>query len=395
MRAVKRERMHPAGAWLRGRAMLGAVTAAMVVGLSVFGAAGSAQAATDIQWHVVYRGHAAGLYSVTATSTTNAWAVGTTGSGSSLHEQFMHWNGKAWSVYNISNIDLFNPVAVEASAADNVWAFGYNDGDIDTNPWALIFNGSTWTPKQLPAGFVPGVEAVLSPTSVWGISNTQTCTWPGQSECTVVVHWNGTDWSTTMLPGQVQAIDAEDGHAYFLSLTDMKFYSDGTGFGKPVIYEPTTKWLTYPGPAGLQIINQGADVAVESNGQRYLEGELTWGDNPVSFYHGTGASTWSTISVPASDCPPGTSGDCPLVINPDLTYDDADGFWAGYSAHYTGTAWVNTDFFGPSFGSTWAASFQAVAAIPGSASVWGVGGIGSGDESPWTNTLVAVNGSLP
>jgi len=49
MRAVVKERRHAAGARLRGRATLSAVTAAIAVGLSVFGAAGSAQAATDIQ----------------------------------------------------------------------------------------------------------------------------------------------------------------------------------------------------------------------------------------------------------------------------------------------------------------------------------------------------------
>ena len=91
MRAVVKERRHAAGARLRGRATLSAVTAAIAVGLFVFGAAGSAQAAADIQWHVVYRSHAAGLYDVTAISTTNAWAVGTTGSGSSIRPQFMHW----------------------------------------------------------------------------------------------------------------------------------------------------------------------------------------------------------------------------------------------------------------------------------------------------------------
>src|SRR5262245_51149147 len=95
MRAVVREMRHAAGARFRGRATLCAITAAVAVGLSVFGVPGSAQAATDIQWHVVYRGHAAGLYDVTATSRTNAWAVGITGSGSSMRPQFMHWNGKA------------------------------------------------------------------------------------------------------------------------------------------------------------------------------------------------------------------------------------------------------------------------------------------------------------
>src|SRR5215475_2875371 len=385
MRAVVKERRRAAGARLRGRAML-AVTAAVAVGLSVFGAAASAQAATEIQWHVVYRGHAAGLYDVTAISATSAWAVGTTGRGSSIRPQFMHWNGKAWSVYNISNITKFTPTSVKASAANNVWAFGYNDGPISDNPYALIFNGSRWTSKRLPEGWLIGDEAVLSPASVWGVTN-QPCTITGQSRCTVLVHWNGVGWTSVTVPGDVVSVDSVGGHAFFLALINMKFSSTGLGIGRPVIYVPTTKMYTFPGP-NLQITDQGADLVVELNGQRYLEGELTYGNHPVRFYHEVG-STWSTISVPVNDCPPGFSGDCPLLASGSLTYDGGHGFWTGWSAHYTGTGWVNTGYFGPSFysvGSTWSAAINAVAAIPGSSSVWGVGAIGSGNSSAWTNT---------
>jgi hypothetical protein len=392
MRAVVTERRHAAGARLRGRATLAAVTAAIAAGLSVFGAPGGAQAATDIQWHLVYRGHAAGLYDVTATSKTNAWAVGTTGSGSSVRPQFMHWNGKAWSVYNISNITKFTPTSIKASAATNVWAFGYNDGPIADNPYALIFNGSKWTSKPLPEGWVIGDEAVLSPAGVWGVTN-QPCTITGQSRCTVLVHWNGVGWTSVTVPGEVVSVDSVGGHAFFLALINMKFYSTGLGIGKPVIYEPTTKMYTFPGP-NLQITDQGASLVVELNGQRYLEGELTYGNHPVRFYHEVG-STWSTISVPAYDCPPGFSGYCPLLVFGSLTYDGGHGFWAGYSAHYTGTGWVNTSYFAPSFGSDYNVTIPAVAPIPGSSSVWGVGAIGSGNSPAWISTLVAVNGPLP
>jgi len=392
MRAVVKERRHAAGARLRGRATLSAVTAAIAVGLSVFGAAGSAQAAADIQWHVVYRSHAAGLYDVTAISTTNAWAVGTTGSGSSIRPQFMHWNGKAWSVYNISNITKFTPTSIKASAATNVWAFGYNDGPISDNPYALIFNDSSWRSKPLPEGWQMGEEAVLSPASVWGVTS-QSCTITGQSRCTVLVHWNGAGWSSTTVPGEVLSVDSVGGHAFFLALTNMKFSSTGVGIGKPVIYEPTTRMYTFPGP-NLQITEQSANLVVELNGQRYLEGELTYGNHPVRFYHEVG-STWSTIILPANDCPPGMVGYCPLNVSGSLTYDGAHGFWAGWSAHYTGTGWVNNGYFGPSFGSSFSAAINAVAPIPGSSSAWGVGAMGSGNSPVWTNTLVAVNGPLP
>ncbi len=391
MRTVMRDTRHAVRALLRGRAATGATVAAVTVGLSVFGAAGSAQAATSFQWNIAYRGHDAGLYDVTATSKTNAWAVGITGSGSSARPQFMHWNGKAWSVESISNISKFAPTAIGASAADNVWAFGYNGGQLDASPYALIFNGRNWTGKQLPDGFQVGEEAVLSPTSVWAATN-QACTITGQSRCTLLVHWFGSGWASVKVPGEVVSAVAANGHAYFLALADVKFGANGVGTGKPVIYEPTTKMNTFPGP-DAQIIDQGAGLAVERNGQRYLEGALSSAKHPLRFYHEVG-SKWSAIKVPANDCPPGFEGSCPLIVNPSITYDGGNGFWAGYSAHYTGTKWVNTDYFGPSFGHSFATNINAVAPIPGSSSVWGVGAIGSGNSSS-ESTLVAVNGPLP
>ena len=385
------------GAWLRGKAVLSALAAAaLAVGLSVFGAAGTARAATAPQWQLVYRGHAAGLYDVTAISKTNAWAVGTTGSGSSQRPQFMHWDGKSWSVYNIPNVTKFSPTSVKATAPNNVWAFGYNDGAIADNPYALIYHGSNEvTTLKLPEGWQVGDEAVLSPTSVWGVTNSeQECSIAGSSRCTLLWHWNGTRWSSVAVPGDVESVTAVGGHVFFLALTDMKFNSAGLGIGHPVIYEPTTKVYTLPGP-NLQITDQAAGLAVELNGQRYLVGRLTTGGQPLRFFYWNGKA-WTTMSVPGNVCPPGYSGDCPLVLNPSVTYDGGHGFWAGWSAHWTGAQWVNADYFGPSLLDNTAEAIRAVAPVPGTASTWGVGAISSGNV-PFSsgNTMVAVYGSLP
>jgi hypothetical protein len=384
------------GAWPRGKAALSALAAAaLAVVLSAFGTAGSAQAAAaPAEWHLVYRGHAPGLNDVTAISKTNAWAVGTTGSGSAQRPQFMHWNGRSWAVYSIHNITKFDPGSVKATAPNNVWAFGDNDGQIADNPYALIYHGSNeWTSLKLPAGWQVGDEAVLSPTNVWGVTNSeQECSVPGSSRCTLLWHWNGTKWSSVAVPGDVESAAAVGGHAFFLALTDMKFNSAGLGIGHPVIYEPTTKVYTLPGP-NLQLTDQAAGLAVELNGQRYIVGRLTSGGQPLRFFYWNGKA-WTTMSVPGNVCEPGFSGYCPLVVNPAMTYDGAHGFWAGWSAHWTGTQWVNADYFDPSMSDT-AEGFRAVAPIPGTSSVWGVGAISSGSASDPGNTMVAVYGSLP
>lgn len=78
------------------------------------------------------------------------------------------------------------------------------------------------------------------------------------------MHWNGSRWSSTTVPGEVKCVASVGGHAFFLALTNMKFSSSGLGIGKPVIYGPTNKMYTFPGP-NLQITDQAPALAVELN----------------------------------------------------------------------------------------------------------------------------------
>jgi hypothetical protein len=69
----------------------------------------------------------------------------------------------------------------------------------------------------------------------------------------VAVHGPGAlgrvGWTSVKVPGEVISVDSVGGHAFFLALINMQFSSTGLGIGKPVIYEPTTKMRTFPGPA--------------------------------------------------------------------------------------------------------------------------------------------------
>jgi hypothetical protein len=376
------------GAWLRPKAALSVlVAAATAAGLAAFGSAGTARAATGpAQWHLAYRGHAAGLDDVTAVSAADAWAVGVAGTPSTGHPQFMHWDGKAWSVYNISGITKFRPTSVKASAPNNVWAFGYNDAQVDDNPFAVIYHGSNEvTALKLPAGWQVGHEAVLSPTSVWGESN-QGCSIAGSSVCTVLWHWNGTKWTSAAVPGQVESVTAVGGHVFFLALTGVKFpANDGLasfGIGRPVIYEPTTKVYPLAGP-DLQVDGTSAGLVVELNGQRYLAAHLTSGSQPWRFWHWNGKA-WTTIAEPSG-----------IVDGGGATSDNAQGFWSGASAHWTGTQWVNADTFASSL-ATAEVFIHAVAPVPGTSDVWGVGAVAaSGQPVSAASTMVAVYGALP
>ena len=156
------------------------------------------------------------------------------------------------------------------------------------------------------------MDAVLSPTNVWGVTNQGCETGPTSQRCTVLVHWNGSSWSTVTVAGEVTSVTAVGGHVFFLALTDMKF-SASLGIGTPVIYEPTTKMYSFAGP-NLQLTDQGPSLVVELDGHRFISGRLTTGGHAQRFYYWNG-TTWTTMSVPGNVCPPGFVGDCPLVLN--------------------------------------------------------------------------------
>lgn len=109
--------------------------------------------------------------------TSDAWAAFTCGpcpSGSQPHQNLMlHWNGKNWSPVTLP-ASLRNPAVLaglQASSASNLWAF-------TDDHQAVVFNGSHWAVRKLPAWVerpVSGNEAsvgsaVFSPTNVWAFS---------------------------------------------------------------------------------------------------------------------------------------------------------------------------------------------------------------------------------
>jgi hypothetical protein len=76
------------------------------------------------------------LSSVAATTATNAWAVGSYGTGTGIRTLALHWDGSAWTQAATPNLggstidDTF--LAVGASTASDVWAVGgYYNGAVN------------------------------------------------------------------------------------------------------------------------------------------------------------------------------------------------------------------------------------------------------------------------
>jgi len=93
------------------------------------------------------------LNGISATSASDAWAVGVTSAGTSEQTLALHWNGQAWAQVTTpspggsTNDNTLEGVA--ATAANNAWAVGQS-GPTGNQTLILQWNGSTWSTVNSP-----------------------------------------------------------------------------------------------------------------------------------------------------------------------------------------------------------------------------------------------------
>ncbi len=142
-------------------------------------------------------GRFAGLTGVAATSASNAWAVGGTGTGTLI----LHWNGTKWT-HVASPPGAGVLMGVSAKSAANAWAVGTSLGGVD-HTLILHWNGARWTRVASPNpggshfdNTLSGV-AVTSAGNAWAVGNYTTG--PAGSK-TLILRWNGTKWTHVASP---------------------------------------------------------------------------------------------------------------------------------------------------------------------------------------------------
>jgi hypothetical protein len=142
---------------------------------------------------------------VAALSPSDVWVVGEYHSFGANHGPLiMHWNGAHWSVTTFPPFHGAELYSVHATAAKDVWAVGYRlklNGDMTTTaePVALHWDGS-WGDRS-PAepgggGQLIGVDAV-------GAADAVAVGADDGFDATLAEHWGGLDWSiqTSGSPG--------------------------------------------------------------------------------------------------------------------------------------------------------------------------------------------------
>ena len=149
-----------------------------------------------------------GLFAgVAATSATNAWAVGQTGS-TGQQTLIEHWNGTSWTRTpspNVTGAGTSILKAVTAISADNAWAVGSATMGGDQKALTMHWDGKRWTivPGNTPGGDA-GLLGVLATWThnIWavGIANPSTCDHGGPKCQTLIEHWNSVRWKVLPSP---------------------------------------------------------------------------------------------------------------------------------------------------------------------------------------------------
>jgi hypothetical protein len=124
------------------------------------------------QWRAVAVPGGRALSSVTTIADGEAWAVG---SG-----VIAHWDGAQWHVTRVWHRYAPDFVSVSASAPDNAWAVGQRSARLVVLQW----NGHAWNPVAVPwaerSGYVSKI-ITTGPTDVWVVTGNRIEHWDGQS----------------------------------------------------------------------------------------------------------------------------------------------------------------------------------------------------------------------
>ena len=144
------------------------------------------------------------FYGLTAVSSSDIWAVGYYRNGSSSERALIeHWNGTQWRIlqdpYFGTGQDYL--YSVSATSATDAWAVGYFADGTGDKPLVEHWNGNLWT---LIAGPDPGPNtgkrlqsvAAIAPNNVWATGSY----FNGSRALTLTGHWDGSSWSVMDSP---------------------------------------------------------------------------------------------------------------------------------------------------------------------------------------------------
>lgn len=188
----------------RGIVLIAAAVAVVPVGVSAALAA-TAPGGTD-RSQAQPPGLGGAFVAVTATSASDAWAVGNSWLNGSPLPMIAHWDGQAWQLAKVTAPPTNNGselTGVAAISARNAWAVGSSFSDNTSTGLTYHWTGTAWQLVTNPAARVDSLlsgVAASSARDIWAVGAIvpfQTA--PGGP---LILHWNGTAWRRMPFPNR-------------------------------------------------------------------------------------------------------------------------------------------------------------------------------------------------
>jgi Carboxypeptidase regulatory-like domain len=174
------------------------------------------------------------LYDVAGAAANDVWAVGEHWDRS-LNQlaTILHWNGANWSV--VEN-DCGGPLfGITVLAPNDIWAVGWQ---------SCHYDGTTWNAIPIPPS--GGADTLLDVSAratddVWAVGNSVFCFPKFCTSSSYAIHWDGSQWEATPVPG------ASLGGVQVLGLN--KVLAVGTySIGTLITRWNGSSWRTVPSP---------------------------------------------------------------------------------------------------------------------------------------------------
>jgi hypothetical protein len=255
------------------------------------------------------------LYGVSAIASNDVWAVGWYDTGNGDGVLIEHWDGSAWSMVSEPASDSTSSsvlYSVSALSSNDVWAVGAIYDEVSTHTQALIehWDGSAWSVVPGPSATIPilyGVDARAS-NDVWAVGAYHDAS--GFSYETLIEHWNGTSW--TVVPSSDSHPDDPDFNSSLsgvVAIASNDVWAVGEdGSGALIEHWDGTTWSVVPAP-----FNATADLvqvdAIASN-DVWAAGDSAYGTLIERYNPCTGGPTPVPSPTPCSgfsDVPSGST----------------------------------------------------------------------------------------
>jgi hypothetical protein len=388
--------------------LLSKISAGVAVGTVVMLGSGFAVAASG--WSVVPAppsGHNAVLIGVSSTSDSDAWAVGSqngaAGTGIGAKPLIDHWDGTTWSQVTTPATpgNTASLAAVSASSPTDAWAVGHTRVNKSSfAPLAMHWTGTGWAVSPSAASALAGQVGVgaadINPTDAYAIGGGLGSAHTGQ-----VAHWNGSSWARVTVPlpannnlaSDLNAISADGASDVWIvgtyelqvgptAVQNETYSLHWNGSSWTIVAMPLEDSSNVNNFFKFSAIKANSPSDVWAVGRSGVAGQVGSGATLIEHWDGT---AWSIVPSPS----PGLDG-----VLTGVTTKASNDMWAvGYdrvpgtirlqtlTLHWNGTTWATVA--SPNAGSV-SSVLDSVSTTPGATIVQAVGYSGvSGSFNPF------------